>query len=250
MKPAKVVPAQCRGFQAGSMSFTYTEDKAILYALGVGFSTDPLNQAELAFTFELSDNFKVAPTFGVVLCDSGYLFNVLTTCPGLPDFNPMMLLHGEQRVDIYKPFAPSGTVKMQGEIVDVADKGKGALLTMKLAIADEGGAKLCDCFYKFFIRGLGGFGDKGVLTDTIPAMPERQPDKVVVERTLPSQAILYRLSGDKNPLHISKDMAEMGGFDKPILHGLCTYGVGAKAVLREFCHYDVSQFKSIYVPSI
>jgi len=247
MKPAKVNPALCRGFKVPPVTVTYTTDRVILYALGLGFSADPLDPKELDFTFEGAENFKVAPTFPVAMGDSGMIFGMLIACPGLPEFNPMMLLHGEQRVDLLRPVPTSGTFVVKGEIVDVADKTSGALVVERFSLYDGENLHISDLYCKLFIRGIGGFGDKGIMTDQLPPIPKRSPDKTTTQRVLPSQALLYRLSGDKNPLHVSKDFAEMGGFDRPILHGLCTYGIGAKAVLKEMCDYDVTRFKTIYV---
>lgn len=246
MKPAKVNPALCRGFKVPPVTVSYTPDRPILYALGLGFSADPLDQKELDFTYEGSENFRAAPTFPLAIGDSAMIFGMLVACPGLPEFNPMMLLHGEQKVDLFRPMPTSGTITVKGEIVDVADKKSGALVVERFSLYDSDNQHLSDLYCKLFLRGIGGFGDKGTMNETIPPMPKRAPDKTATQRVMPSQAILYRLSGDKNPLHISKEFAEMGGFDRPILHGLCTYGIGAKAVLKEICDYDTSRFKSIY----
>jgi acyl dehydratase len=120
-------------------------------------------------------------------------------------------------------------------------------VTALVNIKDEKGELVCRTTANIFIRGIGGFGDKGLSQQTIPAPPKRNPDKTVTETTDPNQAILYRLSGDYNPLHIAPQMAQVAGFDKPILHGLCFYGIATKAVLKEFCDYDVTRFGSIAV---
>ena len=247
MKPAKVIPEQCRGFKIDIGEVVYDNYKAILYALGLGMSRDPIDEKELDFTFELADDFKVMPTFGTVLMKFNPLLEALMTCPGLPDFNALNILHGEQKVETFKPFAPSMKLFIDGEISDVADKGKGALLSVVGNIKDEKGELVCRNTANIFIRGIGGFGDKGLTQQTIPAPPKRNPDKTVSEPTVSNQAILYRLSGDYNPLHIAPQMAEVAGFEKPILHGLCFYGIAAKAILKEFCNYDVSRFGSIAV---
>jgi len=115
------------------------------------------------------------------------------------------------------------------------------------SVTDERGQLLCRNTSKLFIKGIGGFGDKGILQDVLPSPPTRPPCKTSTDITLPSQAILYRLAGDTNPLHVDPQMAALGGFDRPILHGLCSYGIAAKAILRDFCGYDVNKFKSISV---
>ena len=157
----------------------------------------------------------------------------------------MMLLHGEQKLEIFKPFPKKQNVEVKTEIVDVADKGKGALVSISTTVLDENKAPICRNTSRLFIRGIGGFGDKGLSQDTLPSVPKNAPNKVSTDHVLPNQAILYRLSGDTNPLHIAPEMAALGGFDRPILHGLCFYGIAGRAVLKEFCGDDVTKFKSI-----
>jgi acyl dehydratase len=247
MKPAKVVPEKCRGYKIDMGETSYDQYKGILYALGLGMSKDPLDEKELDFTFELAENFKILPSFGTVLTKFDSLLEAFMACPGLPDFNALNILHGEQKLESFKPFLPSMRLFLDGEISDVADKVKGALVTALVNIKDEKGELVCRTTANIFIRGIGGFGDKGLSQQTIPAPPKRNPDKTVTETTDPNQAILYRLSGDYNPLHIAPQMAQVAGFDKPILHGLCFYGIATKAVLKEFCDYDVTRFGSIAV---
>jgi acyl dehydratase len=155
--------------------------------------------------------------------------------PGLPEFNPMMLLHGEQKIINYKPITPGQVVKTRAYVSDIADKIKGALLTITIELSDDEGTKLSDVVGKFFIRGIGGFGDKGLHNEAIPKVPAREPDASFVEPTDANQAFLYRLSGDINPLHVDPNMAALGGFEKPILHGLCTYGVTCRAIYNNYC---------------
>ena len=245
MKPDKVIPDKVRGFKAKDITMQYTEMQTILYALGVGVSRDPMNLNDLNFTYERADEFKILPTFGVVLQQADVAFEGLMSCPGLPNFNPMMLLHGEQKLEIFKPFPKKQNVEVKTEIVDVADKGKGALVSISTTVLDENKAPICRNTSRLFIRGIGGFGDKGLSQDTLPSVPKNAPNKVSTDHVLPNQAILYRLSGDTNPLHIAPEMAALGGFDRPILHGLCFYGIAGRAVLKEFCGDDVTKFKSI-----
>jgi len=191
----------------------------------------------------------VFPTYSVVAHNID-LFSSLVTTKGLPKFNPMMLLHAEQKTQVIKPINPGAKLISEATMVDVADKGKAASLSIMIKMYEilDGGKKelVTANTYTLFIRGLGGFGYKGTSKETIPDAPKRTPDKIHKEKTDPSQALLYRLSGDTNPLHVDSDMAAMGGFDKPILHGLCTYGFAAKAIVQLFCGNDQTQFKSIY----
>lgn len=245
MKPDKVIPSKVRGYKLPPGEFVYDEYKAILYAIGVGVSRDPMNLNDLNFTYERSDDFKILPTFGVTTGKLDTLLDGLMVCEGLPNFNPMMLLHGEHKIEILKPFPKQQKLTGYGEITDVADKGKGALLTIVSTIKDELNEVVCRNVQKLFIRGIGGFGDKGLTNESVPSAPKGEPHKVSVDPTTPNQAILYRLASDYNPLHIAPDMAALGGFDRPILHGLCFFGFAGRAVLRDFCNDDVRRFKSI-----
>ncbi|OMJ68864.1 hypothetical protein SteCoe_33556 [Stentor coeruleus] len=245
MKPAKVIADKVRGFKLKDTIHSYGETQTILYALGIGTSKDPMNLKELDFTYERSKNFKIMPTFGVTIDKMSNALEGLASCPGLPDFNPMMLLHGEQKLEIINPYPRSQTITIKSEFIDVADKGNGALVSLESILIDQKNIPLCKNTIRFYIRGIGEFGDKGLTKEFYPSIPKTTPDKISTDSTSLNQAILYRLAGDMNPLHISPDMAALGGFDRPILHGLCFFGFAAKAVVKEFLDYDVGKFKSI-----
>lgn len=247
MKPSQVIPAKCRGYLLNETTFAYDQLNSSIYALGVGCCRDPYDEEELNFTYSLSDNFKVLPTFPVVLGLASDMFEAISSCPGLPDFNPMMLLHGEQKIEVFSVLPPTLTGKARASIVDVQDKKSGALVLIQADLVSTEGAPVAKCLSKIFIRGIGGFGDAGIINDRIQAAPKRLPDLTHTEQTSPSQAVIYQLSGDKNPLHISKDMAALGNFELPILHGLCTMGFGSRAVLRHVLNFDVAKFRSISV---
>ena len=210
---------------------------AILYALGVGAGTD-----ELAFVTENSIDVdqKVLPTMPVVLgAIGGGLSN-------LGDFNWAMLVHGEQGVRLHQPLPVSGTVSSQTEITGIYDQGKGALVVMETRSTDVGtGEPLFDTMMSAFIRGEGGFGgDRGPSgPQNVP--PERDPDHSVTYQTRPDQALLYRLSGDRNPLHSDPQFAALAGFDRPILHGLCTFGFTGRALLHTLCDSDPARFTAM-----
>lgn len=212
---------------------SYTWRDVVLYALGVGAGTD-----ELDFLFEMGD-LKVFPTFAVVPS-----FRALVQATSNLNVNPMMILHGEQTVILHKPIPPEGEMSTVSEVTGIYDKGKAALVVVK-AETSIGGSPVFDNIFTIFARGEGGFGgDRG--PEALKADPPegRAPDFRVEYKTLPQQALLYRLSGDTNPLHASPQFAAMGGFDRPILHGLCTYGHAGRAILHSVCGGDPARFKS------
>jgi 3-hydroxyacyl-CoA dehydrogenase/3a,7a,12a-trihydroxy-5b-cholest-24-enoyl-CoA hydratase len=183
-----------------------------------------------------------------VIPPNGALSGFINT-PGL-SFNPMMLLHGEQYMELLRPVPPSGALTSKAKVKAIYDKGSGALVVLDVHSKNEKGEPVLFNSYSLFIRGLGGFGGaKGPATPEENLEPPKGVPPAVVhrERTLENQATLYRLSGDLNPLHIDPSMAAMGGFSKPILHGLCTFGYGARAVLKHFAANDPKRFKSIRV---
>jgi len=215
--------------------YDYTERDVILYNLGIGAT-----EKELQWTFEGDDEFVALPTFGVIPqfpASSGVPLD------WLPNFNPAKLLHGEQYLNIKAPIPTSGSLISEARFLEVLDKGKAAAVTVIVETKDaKSGQVIFENQSTVFIRGAGGFGGKRTGKDrgaaTAPnAPPKRAPDAVVEEKTSPSQAALYRLSGDSNPLHILPEFAAIGGFDKPILHGLCTMGITAKNVLKTYGPY-------------
>ncbi len=215
---------------------------AILYALGVGAgAADPLD--ELAFTTENTQGVDqaVLPTMAVVLGVGGS-----SALGSIGSFNPAMLVHGEQAIELHGPIPVKGEVSSVGEITGVWDKGKGAVIETRSVSTDTStGEALFTNTSSVFIRGEGGWGGDRGPSGAKNVAPEREPDHT---RTLPTrmdQALLYRLSGDRNPLHTDPAFAAMGGFDRPILHGLCTYGFTGRALLHELCGGDPSRFKSM-----
>ena len=222
--------------------YEYSDHEVMLYALGVGAGVPQTAPDQLQFTFE--SDLKVLPTFGVVPPFPSLMG--LMGAPGL-EFNPMMLLHGEQYMEVRKhPIPTHGTLTTKPKISAIYDKGKGALVLLDAVTSDENGEEIFFNTFSVFLRGEGGFGGESGPKPT-DAAPDRDPDKVVEMPTLPQQALIYRLCGDRNPLHADPGFASMGGFDKPILHGLCTLGVVGRAVLQEYCDNDPAKFKSIKV---
>ncbi|HEU4760590.1 MAG TPA: MaoC/PaaZ C-terminal domain-containing protein [Dehalococcoidia bacterium] len=214
------------GLELAATSFAYDDRDVMLYALGVGAT-------ELDFIYER--NLKVLPTFAVIPA-----FPALMGLTGAVEINPVMVLHGEQGFTIKKPVPVKGKLTTAGKVTGVYDKGKGALVTLETETKDEQGEALFVNYSSIFVRGAGGFGgERGPEAGNQP--PERTPDKTVEMTTLPIQAAIYRLSGDRNPLHIDPAFAQMAGYDRPILHGLCTFGHVGRAVLRECCGNDPSR---------
>jgi acyl dehydratase len=215
---------------------SYEPDDVILYHLGIGAGVPATDANELEYTYE--KNLKVLPSFCVTPVFSAMgasLFNV----EGLK-FNPAMLLHGEQDIEIHRPLPTAAQLESQVRIAGLYDKGKAALVVLEVATKEAGGAPLFTNRFSLFLRGEGGFGgDAGPKAGN--EAPARAPDLTVESRTLPQQALLYRLSGDKNPLHADPGFAKMGGFDTPILHGLCSFGIVCKAAVDHALGGDVTK---------
>ncbi|HEX7162524.1 MAG TPA: MaoC/PaaZ C-terminal domain-containing protein [Trebonia sp.] len=213
---------------------------ALLYAVGVGAGLgDPLT--ELEFTTENSQGIEqqVLPTYGVLIAQA-------RGARSLGDFNHAMLVHAEQYVQLHRPLPVAGAVRTVSTVTGIYDKGSGALVASENNAVDaDSGEPLVTTRSGVFIRGEGGFGgERG--TDPPWERPDRAPDHTVNLETRPEQALIYRLSGDRNPLHVDPKFAARGGFDRPILHGLCTYGVTGRALLHALCGSDPARFGSMY----
>jgi len=228
-------PSKARGATLPESEASYTKDQVILYHLGVGAGVPPTDAGELEYTYEKS--LKVLPSFAVIPAFGS--MGGIGSIPGL-EFNLAMLLHGEQEVILHKPLPPEQKLTTSAHIPEIYDKGKAALVILESTARDEAGDPLFTNRFSLFIRGEGGFGgDSGPKAGN--AAPDRAPDGVVESKTLPQQALIYRLSGDKNPLHADPEFAKMAGFDRPIIHGLCSYGVVCKAVVDEVLGGDVTR---------
>lgn len=232
--------AKAAGAEMPALDFDYDHKTVILYALGVGAGADP---DDLKFVYENPPGLSVLPTFGVVPP-----FPSLMSLFGVEgiEINPMMILHGEQYLEVRKQPPVSGKLTTKPKVANIYDKGKGALIELEAETLDEAGDVVYYNVFGTFVRGEGGFGgEKGPAAGN--EAPDRAPDKVVEMNTLPQQALLYRLSGDPNPLHADPSFASMAGYEKPILHGLCTFGHACRAILKEYCDNDPEKLKSIKV---
>jgi acyl dehydratase len=228
-------PSKALGAELGESQTSYTKDQVILYHLGLGAGNPATDANELEYCYE--KNLKVLPSFGVIptFGSMGGLGNV----PGL-EFNFAMLLHGEQDLQIHQPIPPEATITNKAKIAEIWDKGKAALVVLQVDTTDEAGKPLFTNRFSLFLRGEGGFGGEPGPKAGNEA-PDRAPDGEIEVPSLPQQALIYRLSGDKNPLHADPEFAKMGGFDKPIIHGLCSYGVVCKAVVDHVLGGDVTK---------
>jgi acyl dehydratase len=225
------------GREGAPREHSWTSKDALLYAVGVGAGLgDPLR--ELAFTTENTEGVEqaVLPTFGVLLAQA--------PAADLGPFDRAMLVHAEQSVRLHRVLPVSGTVRATARVVGIEDKGSGALVTTESSANDERGEPLVTSRSSVFIRGEGGFGGERGPRDQW-RRPDREPDHVVVLPTRPEQALLYRLSGDRNPLHSDPKFAGRAGFDRPILHGLCTYGFTGRALLATVMGGDVGRFRAM-----
>jgi acyl dehydratase len=229
-------------------TFTYGDKDVMLYALGVGLGADPMDEKELAFVYE--KGLKVVPTAATVLA-SGAGRNA-GPAPDMPaghrqsQINFLMVVHGEQKVELHKPLPASGTFTASGRTTGAFDKGKdkGAVIYNETVWVDDKGEKVATLTGSTFARGDGGFGGPSEGAPEPHATPDRAADLSVDIATRPDQALLYRLNGDRNPLHSDPDFAKRAGFPRPILHGLCTYGLTCRAVLSAITDYDPDQILS------
>lgn len=234
-------PEKLLALKIPDIDHRYTERDAILYALGIGLGQDPVDERQLAFVYE--KNLKAFPTFANNLGYSPFWLRDLDT--GI-DFNKVV--HGEHSLTLHKPIPVRGHVIGRGRMLDVIDKGagRGALLISERLIVDaETGDVIATILQTTFCRGDGGFGGEKREQAAPHAIPDRAPDAVCDLPTRPETALIHRLSGDTNPLHAEPAYARQAGFDRPILHGLATFGIAAHAILKTMCDYDPARFGSI-----
>jgi acyl dehydratase len=218
---------------------SWTSTDALLYAIGVGAGLGrPLQELEFTTENTAGVQQQVLPTYGVLLAQARMAGN-------LGDFDRALLVHAEQSIELHKPLPVAGTLRTSATVTGIYDKGSGALVQTENQALDAGtGEPAVTTRSGTFIRGEGGFGGDRGSSDPWQ-LPDRAPDHKVTQQTRPEQALLYRLSGDRNPLHADPAFAARGGFSRPILHGLCTYGFTGRVLLHELCGSDPARFRSM-----
>jgi len=223
------------GKKCGPIPFAYTWKDVVIYALGIGAQTE-----ELQFIYEnAKGGLKVFPSFVTVM--GGDLFADLFGDVNV-DFS--RFIHGEEAIRLYQPIPHEGRALVEGEITNIYDKAKGALIVWRMKVVTEEGDPLAEAEHGIFYVGAGGFGgDPGPRTEALDPPPGVPPYFTTSYYIPENQAALYRLNGDLNPLHVNPDFARKGGFPSPILHGLCTYGYAARAILHSACDGDTARFK-------
>jgi 3-hydroxyacyl-CoA dehydrogenase/3a,7a,12a-trihydroxy-5b-cholest-24-enoyl-CoA hydratase len=228
---------------------SYDERDLALYALGIGAAQDPLDAGELKYVYEMSGEFQAFPTWGAMPMMNAMLTAAkqgTMTLPGC-NFGFDRVLHGEQYTEIKRPLPRTGKLKHTFKLKNAWDKDPNAVVTFSIVTTDENGEEVAYNEMTSFVKGAGGWGgDRGPSGDE-NAPPNRKPDAVIAEKTDANQTLLYRLSGDWNPLHADPAFAKAFGYDRPILHGMCTFGYVARHVVKAFAKNDGRYFKSIKV---
>ncbi|MDT4910992.1 MAG: hypothetical protein QOC66_120 [Pseudonocardiales bacterium] len=230
-------PNVALGAQLPTEDFAWSTSDVLLYHLALGAGGNPVDPNELRYTIE--DGLQVLPTFAVVAQTVHRFEPPAVEFPGI-SIDLAKVLHGTQRVDVHRPLPADGKARASARIKGVYDKGSAAVVETETVVSDLDGEPIWTNTSSIFAKGEGGFGgDRG---PSGPAgSPDRAPDTVIVTPTAPQQALWYRLLGDRNPLHSHPDFAAMAGFPRPILHGLCTYGMVCKAVVDAELDGDVAR---------
>ncbi|SLN29499.1 MaoC/PaaZ C-terminal domain-containing protein [Oceanibacterium hippocampi] len=212
--------------------FAWGDREVMLYNIGIGFGTDPMDRDELPFVYEKA--LRVMPTMATVLAWDDRWFHD-------SGIQKMMTVHGEQRIRLHRALPPAGEVLSSPRVKAIQDKGegRGAVILVENLLRDAAsGEALVTLTSTVFARGDGGFGGPNEPGPAPHKVPEGEPETTETIPTRPDQAVIYRLSGDRNPLHCDPDFSAGAGFPRPILHGLCTYGVACRAVVRRYCDND------------
>ncbi|WP_026919693.1 MaoC/PaaZ C-terminal domain-containing protein [Gordonia shandongensis] len=229
-------PSVAVGADLGETTFSWTPREVALYNLAVGGAADPMNTVGLEYVDDVAP--KVLPSFATVAATFHAAEPPKVEFPGV-DIDLAKVVHGAQQVRVHRPLPAAGTATTRTRIAEVQDKGSAAVVIQESVTVDDAGDPLWTARSSIFAKGEGGFGgERGASTRV--EIPDRAPDHELAVPTLPQQALLYRLCGDRNPLHSSPSFAEGAGFPRPILHGLCTYGSVCRAVVDEIFSGDVA----------
>jgi acyl dehydratase len=224
--------------EAKDQAFSWSERETMLYALGVGLGADPMNTTELPFVYE--NGLKAVPSLATVVAWGAG--------PGIGamGINFLLVVHGGQKIELHRPMPVSADILADSRVLGAYDKGaKGAVVETETVLREKrSGEPIATLTSSMFARGDGGFGGPSDGAQAPHLVPERAPDLTVEVTTRPDQALLYRLSGDRNPLHADPVIAKMAGFPRPILHGLCTYGLTCRAVLSTYAEHQPERIKS------
>lgn len=234
---------QIRDLHLQPLEQHYEARDTILYALGLGYGADPLDEAELPFVYE--EGLKAVPSMCSVLCHPGFWLK-----DPIYQVDWIKILHAEQAFRIHQPLPAGGTIRGTYRVAGIEDKGvdRGSVLHQEKALYDTAdGALLATVRSTLFLRGNGGEGGFGEAMPPAEPLPAGEPHRVVEVPTLERQALIYRLSGDWNPLHADPKIARRAGFDRPILHGLCVNGIATRAILRVYCDNDPARLLSLFV---
>ena len=227
--------------QTKDQEFSYSDRETMLYGLGIGFANNPLNDEELKFVYER--DLKTVPSMATVI--SWGAGNMRES-----GINYLLVLHGEQRLKMYEPLPFAADILVDSSVKGVFDKGKekGALIITETDIKlKDSGKLICTLGSTTFARGDGGFGGPSEGAPEPHTIPDRDADDEFEADTQPNQALIYRLSGDRNPLHSDPEIAKAAGFDVPILHGLCTYGTACRTIITNVCNYESSLIEEFNV---
>jgi acyl dehydratase len=237
----------CKNWTFPDIVQRYTERDTMLYALGLGYGQDPMDRAGLRFVYE--KNLQAVPTMVSAMGSPGIWWRDPRT-----GADAVKLVHGEQDVRLLRTLAPQGTLIARNRVLSITDKGagKGAIAVLLRTLIDQAsGETVAESKNVTFLRGDGGFSEASGVSDPgpepLPTIPERPADIEVSYTSRPEAALIYRLSGDVNPLHADPDIAAKAGFDRPILHGLCTYGMGARAVIEKVLDNEAAPLKRLAV---
>lgn len=225
--------------QAKDVPFAWTERDTMLYALAVGMGRDPLDEQELDYCYERRGTLRAVPSQAVTLARHNLIYEIGLDVP--------KMLHGEQVLTLHRPLPPAAELLADHRVVQVIDKGpaKGILIESESRMRLKDGTPLFDIYNLYFARGDGGMGSSpGARQRAAHVMPQRAPDLVRSTQTAPGQALLYRLTGDRNVIHGDPAIARQMGFQGPLLHGSCTLGLACREVLAGVCDYDAARIRS------